>query len=194
MQTVIPELGQLALIIALGVALTALHFVLLAVLSILAPRRAIRAVLAILSVITAAATYFMQSYHVYLDPEMIRNVLATDPREAGELLSWAMVLPIAARLLPPLALIYGVELRRQTALPAFGVRVACVAGALLVGAGALMTSFQDFSSFMRGKKEARYLITPANVLYSTARATIADHRSPTASRPTNCSTARTMSR
>ena len=171
------EPGTVAYAIALGVALTALHFVLLTVLSLLMPRRAIRAVLAILSVITAAATYFMQSYHVYLDPEMIRNVLATDPREAGELLSWAMVLPIAARLLPPLALIYGVELRRQPALPAFGVRIACVAGALLVGAGALMTSFQDFSSFMRGKKEARYLITPANVLYSTARAAIADSAS-----------------
>ena len=53
------EPGTVAYAIALGVALTALHFVLLTVLSLLMPRRAIRAVLAILSVITAAATYFM---------------------------------------------------------------------------------------------------------------------------------------
>ena len=116
----------------------------------------------------------MQIYHVYLDPGMIRNVLATDPREAGELFSWAMVLPTAARSLPPLALIYWVELRRQPRLPAIAVRIACVAGALLLGSGALMATFQDFSSFMRGKKEARYLITPANFLYSTVRTAIAD--------------------
>lgn len=160
--------------IALGVALTALHFVLLAVLATLVPRPTVRALLAFLAAGTAVATYFMQGYHVYLDPGMVRNVLATDPREAGELLSYAMVLPIAVRLLPPLALIYAVELRSQAALNAIGVRVACVAVALLLGVGALMTSFKDFSAFMRGNKEARYLITPANLLYSSVRVAIAD--------------------
>lgn len=41
----------------------------------------------------------MQAYHVYLDPEMIRNVLHTNPSEAGELLTWAMAPLVAAVLL-----------------------------------------------------------------------------------------------
>lgn len=166
--------GTIAYAAAIGVLLTALHFVLLVLVSMLVPRRAIRALLAILTAGTAIAAYFMQAYHVYLDPEMMRNVLHTSPREAGELLTWAMAPPIAAYLLPPLALIFWIELRHAPALRTLGFRIACIVVALLSGAGALMISFQDFSSFMRTKKEARYLITPSNYLYSTVRNVVAD--------------------
>ena len=63
-----------------------------------------RPVLAILLVATAAAAYFANTYAVYLDPSMVRNVIRTDVAEARELLTWDMlgavmlmgVLPAAA--------------------------------------------------------------------------------------------------
>lgn len=166
--------GMVSYALALGLLLTALHFLLLIVVSSFVPRRAIRALLAILTASTAIAAYYMQAYHVYLDPEMMRNVMHTNPHEAGELLTWAMAPALAVYLLPPLALIWWMDLRRGDILPALLFRSICVVVALSVGAGGVMISFKEFSSFMRTKKEARYLITPENYLYSTFRNVVAD--------------------
>ena len=62
-------------ILALFIALVALHFVLLAPLT---NRWTMRPLLSIIVVVSAAAAYFMRSYAVMLDPTMIQNVLKTD--------------------------------------------------------------------------------------------------------------------
>jgi lipid A ethanolaminephosphotransferase len=54
--------------------------------------------------------------------------------------------------------------------------------ALLLGAGALLAVFQDFAPLMRNNKEIRYLITPANYLYSLARVLQSDARAVSRSR------------
>ncbi|HEX5802577.1 MAG TPA: phosphoethanolamine--lipid A transferase [Azospira sp.] len=168
------QASAIAFAAALAVLLTAVHFVLLTLLATLAPRAAIRPLFALLAAGTATAAYYMQAYHLYLDPEMIRNVLHTDLHEAGELFTWALLPPLLAALLPPLALLAWVELRRPPRLRAAGVRLASVIAGLLVAALATMAVFPEFSSLMREKKEVRYLITPANYLYSVARNLAAD--------------------
>src|SRR5690606_23784843 len=65
---------QWRLAAALLVMLVGLHGLLLGLLLV---RAWARPVLAGLLVITAFATYYMQSYGVYLDPDMLRNVLHT---------------------------------------------------------------------------------------------------------------------
>jgi lipid A ethanolaminephosphotransferase len=172
------EPRTLAYAAALFVLLTALHFTLLAILAALVPRRAVRPLFAALAVVTAFAAYYMQAYALYLDAEMIRNVLHTDLREAGELFSWAMLPPLLAWLLPPLALVRRTELRRRPPLRAAGIRLASVAAALIVGALAALSGFQDLSALLREKKEARYLITPANYLYAAARNAVAGSGAP----------------
>lgn len=161
---------------ALAVLLTALHFVLLSLFAALLPRRAVRPLFAVLAAGTAFAAYYMRAYHIYLDPEMIRNVLHTDLHEAGELFAWAMLPPLLAYLLPPLALLACVDVRRRPFARALGFRLASIVAGLVVATLATLTTFQDLSALMREKKEVRYLITPANYLYAAARNTVADTR------------------
>jgi lipid A ethanolaminephosphotransferase len=52
--------------------------------------------------------------------------------------------------------------------------------ALAVLVGALMAVFQPLSSLMRNQKELRYLITPANCLWSLASVAVADAKAPAA--------------
>lgn len=157
---------QLALLAASAILVTALHFALLA---LLLNRWSAKPLLSVLLPVTALAAYFMQHYHLYLDPEMLRNVLHTNPAEAGELLSWQLIPALLALAGPPLWLVWHTELTPSGWLPALLRRGASVALALVLGGAAAFAVFQDFSSLMRQHKEVRYLVTPSNYLYALAR-------------------------
>ncbi len=150
---------------ALLVGLTAVHFI---VLGLLAHRWTFKPVLALLLVVTALAAHYIQHYKVYLDPSMLRNVLRTDPREAGELLGLAMLPPLLLLAGLPLLLLWRVPIRHRPWPRALGVRAGSLLLALALLVGSLLAIFQPLSSLMRNHKELRYLITPANVLWSLA--------------------------
>ena len=160
------ELSTWVFLGCVAVALVALHFVLIAP---FAGRRIVRPLLSLLIVISAAAAYFMRTYAVLLDPAMIRNVLATDTREAGELLSWSLLGWMLLCSAPPLALVWWVRIERRPWLRALAMRAATVLGALLVAVLAILSVNRDLTSMMRNHRELRYLITPGNLLYGLAK-------------------------
>ena len=148
---------------ALLVMLAALHFLLL---SLVSTRHTVKPLLVVLIVGTAFATYFMQTFGVYLDPTMLRNVLRTDVAEARELFSWSLLPHLLLYAVLPLLLLWRVRLVKRPLLRAAGVRLASVIGAAALLVGALMLIFQPFASMMRNQKDMRYLATPANFLWS----------------------------
>ncbi|MFN3566769.1 MAG: phosphoethanolamine transferase domain-containing protein, partial [Burkholderiaceae bacterium] len=83
------------------VALVAAFFFLI---GLAATRHTVRVLLAALIAIASVAWYFERRYGVVLDPSMLRSALATDAREAGELIGpgflAALALGIAAAALP----------------------------------------------------------------------------------------------
>lgn len=147
------------------VALTLLHFALLAPLS---NRWTVRPLLSLLVVVSAVASFYMHEFAVILDPTMIQNVLRTDSHEAGDLLTPGMFVWVVALSALPLAMIWIVRLERVPPLRAFFTRAAAVAGALVLGVVAILPISRDITSFMRNQREARYLITPSNYLYGLA--------------------------
>ncbi len=153
------------------VALAAVHYVLLA---LVANRWTVKPVLVVLVIATAFASYYMSTYHVLLDPTMLQNVLATDAHETRELLSLSMVGYVIAWSAPPIACIMWVQLQQRPLWHALGFRVATVAIALVVAAGALLPVNRDFTSLMRNQRELRYLATPGNFVYSLARTVASD--------------------
>ncbi len=168
--------GYVAALFALVVAL---HVLLLA---FVANRWTVKPLLAALIVATALASFYMQSYGVYLDPSMMRNVLRTDPAEARELLSASLVLHLLVYALVPLLVLWRVRVPRRGLARATITRAALVAGAAALAVLSLFAVFQSFSSLMRNHKEVRYLITPANYLWSGASAFAGDARTAAAPR------------
>ena len=156
---------------ALAITVTALHFMILA---LLANRWTAKPILTLLIIATAFAAYYMRQYHVYLDPSMLRNVLRTDTREAAELFTWGMLPPLIFYALPPLLLVWWAQIKRTPLLRAAGVRTAALVLAALSMGGSTLLVFQEFSALMRQKKEIRYLVTPGNYLYSLGRTLGAD--------------------
>lgn len=152
--------------LALGALLTGIHFLLLC---LLLNRWTAKPLLALLIVATAGATHFMGQFGVYLDPDMLRNVLHTDFREARELFSWSLLRHLLLYAAIPLWLLSRVRVKRIPLPRALGFRLLALTVALAVSGGALLLVFQDFSSAMRNHKERRYLITPGNIVYSLLR-------------------------
>tara|TARA_B100001105_G_scaffold83042_1_gene65819 strand:+ start:32033 stop:33673 length:1641 start_codon:yes stop_codon:yes gene_type:complete len=155
--------------LAMLVALAAVHVLLL---SLVVARPLAKPLLALLIVATAFATYYMQRFGIYLDPTMLRNVLKTDPAEAGELFGWGMLPHLLLFAGLPLLVLWRVQLDRQPWGRAMAWRLATIAGSSALLVGALLLVFQDFSAQMRNQKEVRYLITPANFIYSAVRVSV----------------------
>jgi lipid A ethanolaminephosphotransferase len=166
-------------VIAMATLLVAGHFLLMA---LVANRWTVKPVLSALIVVTALVTYYMARFNVYIDATMMRNVLRTDFGEARELMA-PMLLPyLLLYAVLPLLLLWRVRLvHRKTLLRATLVRLGAMVVAVLAFVGALLVVFQPFASLMRNHREVRYLITPANMVWSLGSVLVSETR--TAAKP-----------
>ncbi len=153
--------------LAIFITITALHT---AGLLLILNRWSAKPVLTILFFATAAASYYMDKYTVFFDPDMVRNILRTDVKEAGELLSLELCVHMLIYAVLPAVVVWNLQIvKRKTWLRTIMARFFYLIGALLLTAACIFLVFQDFSSLMRNHKEVRYLITPSNYLYSLTR-------------------------
>lgn len=163
------DLGQgrgWAIVAAFGVIVWGLHALLLLV---LLARWNAKIIVGLLIVVSALAAYYMGEYAVFLDVDMVRNVLHSEPKEAAELLTpglaWALVLYAAL----PLGLLARLRWVRRPWLEALGRRLVTLVVVACLVLGASLASFQDMASLMRNHKPMRYLVTPGNWISSLAR-------------------------
>jgi lipid A ethanolaminephosphotransferase len=169
-------LAQWRLASSLFVATTALHALLL---GLFVNRWTARPLLSVLLLATAIASHCMSAYGVYLDADMLRNVLHTDSRESRELLSPQLLFSLALASIPVMAL-WRVRLRKRRWPRALLIRSAFLATMALGTAAGILISFQDISSLMRNHRQVRYLVTPANYLVALSRVMLASPPGPKA--------------
>ena len=130
--------------------------------------RLAKPVLAVLLLAGAAANHYMVAYGVFFDTDMVRNVLHTDAREAGELLGWSLLPPLFAYAGLPLLVLARVRLLRRRPVRAVLLRLGVLLVLALLAAGSALAGFQDLSALMRNHRELRHLITPGNLVVATA--------------------------
>ncbi|MEO8313168.1 MAG: phosphoethanolamine--lipid A transferase [Pseudomonadota bacterium] len=147
-------------------ALVALHF---AIIAPIANRWTVKPLLSLILVAAAAASYFIRTYSVVLDPTMLQNVIQTDAREAKDLITGSFIVNTLVASLVPVVGLWWVRIDQRTWMRAFGFRLACIALSLVVAVISIMAVSRDLTSLLRNQRELRYLITPGNVLIGLAR-------------------------
>ena len=167
------EAATWGLMAGLGVLLAAGQAALL--LSVL-NRWTVKPLLTVLIVVTALASYFMDRLGIYLDPSMVRNVLRTHPAEARELLTVSLLPHLLLYAALPLAVLWQVRIVHRPLKQALLWRAMALVGTLAIALCALLAVFQPLSSLMRNHKELRYLVTPANYLWSIGSVMAGDLR------------------
>lgn len=154
-----------------GVVMTALHFV---VFLPLVNRGSVKPLLSLLVLVAASVSYFTGHYGAYFDTHMIDNVLQTDTREAGELLTPGLVLYLLLFAGLPMLVIWRWPLRQRSWQRGLGMSLLWLGGSVGVLVVSLLLSFQSLSSLMRNHHELRYLVTPGNAIVSTGQVMAAD--------------------
>lgn len=153
--------GGIGMTLSLLAVLVAVHSLLL---GLLVWRWNAKVLLSVLLLSTALTTYYMGRYNVYIDADMLRNVLATDRKESGELITASLLLPLLCYGVLPIAALWRLRLRARPLGRALLVRAGFLLVVGVVGAGAALLSFQNLSALMRNHHEIRYLATPINTL------------------------------
>lgn len=114
----------------------------------------------------ALASYFMDRFGVVIDVEMYRNIMQTDSREAGELMTGALYLHLLLYGVLPIVALALVRLRRPPLRSALWQQPAAVVACALLALLCVLTVYKDVSLTVRQHRELRLLINPSYPLYS----------------------------
>lgn len=139
---------------------------LVAIMSLFSWRRTLKPLIGLLLALSAVTAYFMWTYHIVVDADMVVNVFQTDLKEASALLSLRMLVAILLLFAVPMLFVAWFPLQQRTVLSRLGRNAAAVAVSLLTVVAVLMASYQPLASSMRNHKQLRYLLNPLNSVYA----------------------------
>jgi len=129
-------------------------------------RRTIKPALMLLFVISAVSAYFMDTYNVVIDSDMLMNAFATDAAETGDLLTPRFVMYLLLMGLVPSYLIWDIQIQSAAVGKAWLARLK-LAGLALVTLIAIVLIFSSFfASFVREHKMLRYYANPLTPVYA----------------------------
>lgn len=158
--------GNLPFLVSVIVLLGCLNSLLLSLISL---GRATKWVLITLLIVTSLTAYFMDTYRVIIDDDMIDNMLRTDLHESLDLISVKLFLYLALLGFLPAYLVYRTPIVRQTFKQAIISR-AKLLGVAMVTMIVVVVSFGDhYASFIREHKSLRYYANPAYYLYALGK-------------------------
>ena len=124
--------------------------------------------LAAVLVISALAFHFTSAYGVLIDKVMIRNVFATDPVEAGELVNLRLLLSVGLLGVLPAVAVLVVPVARPGWRRGLLRWLIAVGLALAVLVGVAVVHYKDHAALLRGHRELRHLLAPVNVMSALA--------------------------
>jgi len=129
-------------------------------------RPVLKPVLFTLFLVASLSAYFMDTYNVIIDRDMLANVFETNSAESGDLLTPRLFFYLGVLgLLPSLAL-WRVRIRPAPLNKAIGSRLLLGGGALVIMLALVLISSAFYAAFVREHKELRYYANPLTPIYS----------------------------
>ncbi len=141
----------------------------LVLLSLVCFRHTTKVVLITVLMLSAVASYFMDSYNTIIDDAMLRNVIQTDLAESMDLFSMKLVLYVVVLGVLPSILVYQANIKYRSGWREAFSRLKLF-GVIATSTVLLMMVFGDFySSFFREHKDLRYYANPGSYINAIAQ-------------------------
>ncbi len=112
------------------------------------------------------AAYFMNSYGIMIDREMIRNVMETDINEAKALFNPAILLYLLFLGIIPSIFVYRQRLEEKPFIKELLTKLVATVISLLLITAILFPFYKDYLSLGKNYKYIRHLINPVNYIYA----------------------------
>lgn len=150
--------------------IASLAFVLLLVINIIlnifSSRYTTKIILILVIIISSFTTYFMNSYNVIIDDNMIRNALQTDFKESSDLLSLKMLLYFILLGLLPAFFIYKSKVEYRSLLVELKYKIISIVSSLVLMVIIIFSFNKFYTSFYREHKPLRCYSNPTYWIYS----------------------------
>ena len=111
--------------------------------------------------INGSVFYFVKTYNVYIDDEMLRNTLQTNWAETQDLLNWKWAAYILLLGFLPCLLIWRLQFAPKTSVKA---KTFLILGLILIAVTPIAVSFQKTAPFVRSHKPLKYQLIPVNYI------------------------------
>ncbi len=160
------SIGNIGFLLSLGVVIFALNLLLFTLLS---SRYTTKPLLIIVLLVSALTNYFMNSYHVVIDADMIRNVMQTNLHESADLLTLKQVLYFLLLGLLPAILVYKAPVIYRPLKTELWAKVKTILISLVLIALSLSLFSKHYTSFFREHKPLRYSVNPTYWIYSIGK-------------------------
>ena len=134
--------------------------------TIFSSKYTIKPILIIALLASSFASYFMDSYNVIIDNDMIRNVVQTDAKESFDLISVKLILYVLFLGIAPSFLIYKAKITHKSWRSELFGKLKFIAILLIVILSILVTFSKFYTSFFREYKPLRYYTNPTYWIYS----------------------------
>lgn len=130
--------------------------------------RLLKPVLILILIISSQTAYFMDTYDVVINTNMLRNVLETNLQETRDLLSLTQLGYSLVLGLLPAAAVYLTPVAGSTTRKLLLSKIRTVGLALGIALVIIATSGRFYASFFREHKPLRYYSNPVYYLYAAA--------------------------
>ncbi|WP_162129973.1 phosphoethanolamine transferase, partial [Sinorhizobium fredii] len=159
--------------LSLGVALGLTTF---SILTSLSMKYVMKPVLILLIIISAAASYFTDTFGVVIDKGMIGNAAVTTEAEAGHLLTGGLALHLALYALIPSLLITWVKVRHRRFFAKAAVNFLFIAPALVLSGVLIYVNFAGIAYALREHRDLMVRFNPAGPISSAVRYGLSTYR------------------
>ncbi|MBF0382770.1 MAG: phosphoethanolamine--lipid A transferase [Magnetococcales bacterium] len=121
----------------------------------------------ILIMISVSVSYFIDTFGVMINRDMVRNLFQTDVREASELLTLNMFIHLGIWGGIPAYFIIKQPISYQPWLKSTLYKSGIVALCATLIVAMIYVGFKQYSIFLRNHRHLRHLLTPANFIYNS---------------------------
>ena len=160
------EINNIGFLLSLPIVIIALTIFLF---SLVQSKYTTKPLLIFMLIISSLTGYFMNTYHVIIDDDMIRNMMQTNLKESMDLLSLKEILYFIFLGLIPSYFIYKAEINYRKFKLEFYSKVKVIIGSLLIMLALIFIFSQHYTSFAREHKPLRFTINPTYWIYSIGK-------------------------
>ena len=159
--------GQTLALVGIG---GAVYFLTLAVFSAFALPWVVKPFAIFILILSSVSSYYMDNLGVFIDRNMIQNVMVTTVNESKHLITLDFLLHVLIYgIVPSLVVALGIKIKKQRKLVMFGAPVAVAALSVLLTIGLLFTNYKDYSAVVRAKRDFMGSYQPGAPLVGTVR-------------------------
>lgn len=139
------------------------------ILSLLSTKYLFKPWVLLMTVSAASAAYFMDSFGIVIDKDMIRNILQTNTQEALDLISFKLFIYLAMLGLLPVVLLTIAPTKTRPFWQETLSRIKLISFSIALILLCIMIFYKPYASFFREHKSVRFYSNPVYPLYSSTK-------------------------